>query len=272
MRWLMLVGMLASLSTSLSARAAEAPLLFGVNEGTSGVAGFSDRQEKYQPMAKYLSGILKREVRLESASDLKNLTRSLENSRYDLVLIRPSHISAAAMRDQKYVLVAAAQGDAVAHFIVHKDSPIKAPKDLAGKQLAMPDAIAYPTKIGQAMLRDAKLSPPPNVRLFRVQEAVGYAVENKLIDAGVVISYSKVWKNWEKSGHRAVWRSDKLPYWSIIGSPKLKADQLTKIRDALIALDQNEAGKPILEKIGIKAFVPGNQQAYLDMLKWVEAK
>lgn len=268
MRWLLLAGLLAF----FNAWAAEAPLLFGVNEGTSGVSGFSDRQEKYQPLAKYLSGILKREVRLESASDLKNLTRSLESSRYELVLIRPSHISAAAMRDQKYILVAAAKGDAVAHFIVHKDSPIKAPKDLAGKQLAMPDEIAYPTKIGQAMLRDAKLNPPPSVRLFRVQEAVGYAVENKLIDAGVVISYSKVWKDWEKAGHRAVWSSDKLPYWSIIGSPKLQPEQLTKIRDALVALDSNEAGKPILEKIGIKAFVPGNQQAYLDMLKWVEAK
>ena len=269
MRWLFLI---TGALTSVSVWAAEAPILFGVNEGTSGVVGFSERQEKYQPLANYLSQALTREVRLESASDLKNLTRSMEASRYALVLIRPSHISAAAMRDQKYVLVVAAQGDAVAHFIVHKDSPIKTPQDLAGKQLAMPDEIAYPTKIGQAMLRDAKLTPPPKVRLFRVQEAVGYAVENKLIDAGVVISYSKVWKNWEKSGHRAIWHSDKLPYWSIIGSPKLKPDQLTKIRTALIALEQNEAGKAILEKIGIKAFVPGNQQAYLNMLQWVEAK
>lgn len=262
------VGLLVTFNTW----AAEAPLLFGVNEGTSGVSGFSDRQEKYQPLANYLSNLLQREVRLESASDLKNLTRSLESSRYALVLIRPSHISAAAMRDQKYTLVAAAQGDAVAHFIVHKESPIKNSGDLADKQLAMPDAIAYPTKIGQAMLRDAKLAPPPKVRLFRVQEAVGYAVENKLIDAGVVISYSKVWKDWEKAGHRSVWQSGKLPYWSIIGSPKLKPEQIVKIRAALIALDQSEAGKPMLEKIGVKSFVAGNQQAYLDMLKWVEGK
>ena len=269
MRW---IYVLAGALAAFNIWAAEAPLLFGVNEGSSGVAEFSERQEKYQPLADYLSKILKRELRLESASDLKNLTRSLESSRYALVLIRPSHISAAAMRDQKYSLVAAAQGDAVAHFIVHKDSPIKTPQDLANKQLAMPDEIAYPTKIGQAMLRDAKLKPPPKVRLFRVQEAVGYAVENKLIDAGVVISYSKVWKNWEKTGHRSIWHSDKLPYWSIIGSPNLKPDQINKIRNALIALEQNDQGKAILEKIGIKAFVSGNQQAYLDMLKWIEAK
>ena len=122
------------------------------------------------------------------------------------------------------------------------------------------------------MLRDAKLVPPPKVRLFRVQEAVGYAVENKLIDAGVVISYSKVWKEWAKAGHRSVWQSGKLPYWSIIGSPKLKPEQLAKIRAALVALDKNEAGQAILEKIGVKAFVPGSQQAYLDLLQWVEAK
>lgn len=247
-------------------------LLFGVNEGTSGVSGFNDRQEKYQPLAAYLSKVMSRDVRLESASDLKNLTRSLTTSRYDLVLIRPSHISAAAMRDQRYTLVAAAQGDSIAYFIVHKESPLKSYKDLAGKSLAMPDEIAYPTKIGQAMLRDAALKPAPNVRMFRVQEAVGYAVENKLIDAGVVISYSKVAKDWQKNGHRFLWQSEKLPYWSIIGSPKLKPEQVNKIRDALIALDKTAEGKAMLEKIGIKAFVPGNQQAYLDMLSWIEKK
>lgn len=245
-------------------------LLFGVNEGTSGTSGFGERQEKYMPLANYLSRAVARDVRLESASDLKNLTRSLKASRYDLVFIRPSHISAAGMRDQGYNLVAMVEGEATAHFIVNKASALKTRDDLTGKQIAMPDELAYPTRIGYAMIRDAKFAAPPNVRMFGTQEAVGYAVENGFFDAGVVISYSKVWKNWEKSGHRAIWQSGKLPYWSIICSPKMKPEQITRVREALLVLDKSEDGRAILEKIGVRRFVPGDQQAYLDMLNWIE--
>jgi ABC-type phosphate/phosphonate transport system substrate-binding protein len=256
---------------ALAAQAAEETMLFGVNEGTSGTMGFADRQDKYLPLAAYLGKAVKKQVRLESASNLKNLVRSLDAARYDMLLVRPSHISAAAMRDQKYSLLVSAKGDAVAYFIVHKDSPLKSRKDLKGKRIVMPDEIAYPTKIGQAMLRDEGI-PLSDARLFRSQEAVGYAIENQLSDVGVVISYSKVWKDWEKKGHRTIWQSEKLPYWSIIVSPQVKPEVVSKLREALLALDTTEEGKAILEKIGIQGFVLGNQQAYLDMLAWIEKK
>ena len=241
-----------------------------MNEGTSGSIGFTDRQDKYKPLADYLARTLKRPVLLESASDLKNLTKSLDKAHYGLLLVRPSHISAKAMRDQKYVLVAAAKGDATAQFIVHKDSPLKQPADLKGKSIVMPDDIAYPTWIGLAMLRDVGIGRgQASIRNFRSQEAVGYAVEQKLSDVGVVISYSKVAKDWPGKGHRVMWESKKLPYWSVIGSPKLAPEEVSRIRDALIKLDHSDEGQKILKEIGVKAFVPGDQAAYLDMLKWV---
>lgn len=264
------IGILGLFSWVTVASAAPAPLLFGVNEGSSGSIGFNDRQEKYKPLADYLAKALKRPVTLESASDLKNLAKSLDSARYGLLLIRPSHISAKAMRDQKYVLVAAAKGDTIVHFIVHKDSPLKQPADLKGKSIVMPDDIAYPTWVGLAMLRDIGISrTQADIRNFRSQEAVGYAVENKLSDVGVVVSYSKVAKDWTGKGHRFLWESKKLPYWSVIGSPKLAPDEITKIRESLIALEQNEAGQKVLKEIGVKGFVPGDQAAYLELLKWV---
>lgn len=268
---LKMLAAVAALLVPLALHAAEDSLLFGVNEGTSGTSNFADRQEKYQPLADYLGKNVRKQLKLESASDLKNLVRSLQAARYDMVLIRPSHISAAAMRDQGYSLLASAKGDAVAYFIVHKDSPLKSKSDLQGKRIVMPDEIAYPTKIGLAMLRDVG-NPASDIRLFRSQEAVGYAVEQRLSDVGVVISYSKVWKDWEKNGHRAIWQSEKLPYWSIVVSPKVKPEVVAKLREALVALDTTEEGKKILDKIGVKGFVPGNQQAYLDMLAWVDKK
>ncbi len=245
-------------------------LLFGVNEGTSGSANFQQMQDKYSRLLTHLGGVLKSPMRLESATDLKNLTTSLKKSRFDFLLVRPSHISAKAMRDQKYVLVAAAKGDARTFFIVTKDSPLKTPADIAGKRIAMPDPLAYPTVVGLAMLRNLGLDvKKEQIQFFRVQEAVGYAVENKMVDVGVVVAYSKVAKNWKASGGRVLLESKPVPFWSIIASPKVSEADVGKVRAALIKLDQSDEGKKILKDIGVTAFEAGDAKRYADMLEWV---
>lgn len=244
-------------------------IVFGVNEGSSSTTNFLERQEKYKGLADTLSKALKQPVLLESAADLRSLAKNLNNSRYGLLLVRPSHISAKAMCDQKYVLVASAKGNAVAYFIVPKDSPLKQLADLKGKSVVMPDEMAYPTWIGRAMLRDLGIMDKANIKSMSSQEAVGYVIENHLADAGVVISYSKVAKDWPKAGHRFLAESKKLPYWSVIASPKLSAGKIAKVRDALTQLEAMEEGKKILKDIGVTGFVAGDQKAYLDMLAWV---
>lgn len=259
------------LAAQTVAFAADDALLFGVNEGTSGSADFMERQEKYKGLAEYLSSALKTPVRLESAQDLKSLTNNLKTGRYGLLLVRPSHISAKAIRDQKYTLVASASGDAAAYFIVPNGSALKKPADLNGKRIAMPDQLAYPTRVGLAMLRDIGLSPESQqIQYFRTQEAVGYAVEKKLVDAGVIISYSKVAKEWTKNGHAIMWQSRKLPFWSVIASPKLSPQTVDAVRAALLKLNGTPQGDKILGNIGVKSFVAGDQQSYLDLLAWVK--
>ena len=99
-----------------TATGAESGFLFGVNEGTSGNVSFAERQEKYQGLADYLAKSIGKPLKLESAQNLASLTGNLQKSRYGLLFVRPSHISAKATRDQHYVLVASAKGDAYAYF------------------------------------------------------------------------------------------------------------------------------------------------------------
>ena len=265
------LAIVAGMSSEALALEERNTLLLGVNEGTSGSANFVERQEKYKGLAEYLERTLKKPVRLESAQNLSSLTANLKNSRYDLLFVRPSHISAKAMRDQNYTLVASAKGDAHTYFIVSNNSPVKQPGDIHGKRIAMPDPLAYPTRSGLAMLRDIGIVPEKeNIRYFSSQEAVGYAVEKNLIDVGVIVSYSKVAKDWKTKGSPIVLESKNLPFWSIIASPKIGQNEIAKIRTALISLQDNEAGKKIMENIGVKSFVAGNQQAYLELLAWVK--
>lgn len=268
LRWLLMSLLFLA---AHGATASDDNLLLGVNEGSSGSADFQQRQSKYKPFADYLSTVVKKQVMLESAQDLKSLKKNLQSGRFGLLMVRPSHISAAAMRDQKYVLVAAAKGSAVTSFIVHKDSALKKPSDLAGKSIAMPDVNAYPSRVGLAMLNEAGLKAESlNIRNFRTQEAVGYSVEQKLVDVGVVVSYSNVAKEWEGKGHRILFKSKPLPYWSIIASPKLSPETVSKVRAALLKLNDTPEGEATLKAIGVSAFEAGNQQEYMDLLTYLK--
>ncbi|MEW5770081.1 MAG: phosphate/phosphite/phosphonate ABC transporter substrate-binding protein [Pseudomonadota bacterium] len=253
--------------------ASAAGLLFAVNEGTSSSADALFRNEKYASLAAYLSRAVGKTVKAETSNILPILIRNVERQRYDVLLVRPSHIAARAMRDHGYRLLVAAKGESKVHFIVRGDSPMRSLRDLRGRFVVFPEDLAYPSAIGLAVLRDAGIDPKAGrMQYMNRQEAVGYAVQQGLADAGVVISYSKVAKSWEKEGGRFLHTKDKLPYWSIVVSPKVSAETTERLRAALLALDQSPRGREILKRIGIAGFVPGEQGAYLDMLNWVEGR
>lgn len=243
-------------------------VLFGIAEGVAEQASFADMQDKYQGLADYLGRVLKRKVVLESSQNIKSAAANLAKDRYDLMYVRPSNLTARALRDNKYQLVAMAKGDFSANFIVRKDSPFKKPQDIFGHVIAMPESGALMTKVGLATLRDlGEKITPQQVRYTRYQEAVGFMVENKFADVGVVAPGQV--KAWEKKGGVVLFKSKKVPFWSIIASGKIPKDEVLKMQKALIEMEATEEGKKILEKIGVKGWVAGNPQEYIDMLTWL---
>jgi ABC-type phosphate/phosphonate transport system substrate-binding protein len=265
------VTWLFCLMLSATAFAAPDTILFAVNEGTSSSTDAVFRTDKYADLARHLSAAVGKNVKMETSNILSIVIRNLERQRYDVLLIRPSHISAKAMRDHGYRLLAVAKGESKLHFLVKQDSPLKTLKDVEGRFLVMPEKSAYPTNLALAVLRDEKIKPG-RVQLMDRQEAVGYAVKEGLADVGVVISYSKVAKEWEKEGGRFLYTKDKLPFWSVIVSPKVTETTAAKLKQALLDLDKTPSGQEMLKKVGVPGFVGGNQQVYLDMLKWVEGR
>ena len=270
-RWL---GAAAILLTALCTNQAQADMkssvVLSINEGTSGSSDFLTMQDKYRPLADYLTRKIKLQVKLESATTLKLVLIGLEKHHFELLLVRPSHIAAKAMRDYHYQLAAAADGQSTAYFIIKPDSTLKSLKDLKGKRIAMPDPDAYPTHIGLAMLKQAGVPiGPDTVAYSRSQEAVGYAVKQGFVAAGVVISYSKVFKNWEKEGGRVLTASPALPFWGILAHPDMPPALLAQIRQALIDLKDTDEGKAILHGMGISGFVAGDPNSYANMLKFL---
>jgi phosphonate transport system substrate-binding protein len=243
-------------------------LLMGIAEGVAEQTGFGEMQDKYQPLADYLGRTLKTKVALESSQNIKSAMLNLGKGRYDLMFCRPSNVAAKAIRDNQYQLVAMVKGDFTASFIVRKDHTFKKNEDILPLTIAMPEQNSLMAKVGFATLRDMGAKPDPKkIRFTQYQEAVSFMVENKFVDVGVVAPAQA--KAWEKKGGVTLFKSKKLPFWSIIASPKVSKADVANMQKALIEMENSEDGKKILAKIGVKGWVGGNPQDYVDMLTWL---
>ena len=260
----LILGLLSQ--TSMAAHA-DSGIMMGINDGAAEQQGFLSTQEKYQILANYLGKAIKKPIRVESSQNLKSSAENLKKGRYALFFSKPSNVAAKAIKEQNYELVAMAKGAFVVQFITNKDSGLKKPEDIRGKRIAIPKG-TFMEKAGLATLRDMKLTPAPqNIQAAKFQDAVAFMVEKKFADVGMVAP--AVGKEWEKKGGTILFESKKMPFWSIIASPSVSPQEVAKLREALIGMENSDEGKAVMAKIGVKGFVPGNKQEYLDLLPWM---
>ena len=245
-----------------------ANVLFGIAEGVAQQSSFGDLQDKYQPLADYLGHVLKAKITLESSQSIKSALANLAKDRYQLMFCRPASVTAKAIRDDKYQLVAMGDGKNGANFIVRKDSGFKNPQDILSHTIAMPQPDTFIAKVGLATIRDmgGKLAPG-QVHYAHYQEAINFMVENKFVDIGVVAPVMV--KPWLAKGGVVLFKSKNLPFWAIIASPKVSKDEVRKMQKALLDMGNTDEGIKMLAKIGVKGWLAGNPQDYVDMLTWL---
>jgi phosphonate transport system substrate-binding protein len=108
------------------------------------------------------------------------------------------------------------------------------------------------------------------VRSMRDQAAIGWSVENKMYDVGVVNSASGVARNWEKNGGRVIAASRDQINMPLIASPGLPPARVARLRAAVLALDSTDSGRAILKKINLPAgFRETPREEFLAFLKWL---
>jgi len=244
--------------------------VLAINEGASGSLTATDiifRYEEFKPVLEKALGVPVTLLAVRSAKELRN---GVATGAYTLVMSRPADVLAEAIRDHGYQAVVTAKEPAYALFIVNKDSPLKTIADIKGKRIVTPDRYAYMWRIANAMMRDNSISlEKEQVRNMGDQAAIGWSLEGRFFDVGVVSSTSGVGRTWEKNGGRVLARSREVPNTPIIASSKISPAQIQRLRATLVALGSTESGAAFLKKIGVNGFRETSSQAFLDLLKWL---
>jgi phosphonate transport system substrate-binding protein len=265
--------LVCTLPFPLSAQTKDARLFMAISEGTSGSINATEAVEKYRPLADALSKAAGVPVIVNLVRNFDALEKGMKQGDFDLVLARPSDYPARGVRDYGYALVATSKPDGQCFFIVERDSKLKTIADARGKFMMFPEKIAYMTKFCSAELRDKGFNlDKENVKYAKEQGAVGWAVEKKMADLGGVASYSGVGKNWEKSGQRILHKSGPQPYFPLIAHKRVSAERVAKMQKALTTLGDNDAGKKVLQTIGIQGYQVEDSQRLLALLAWLEKR
>src|SRR5712691_12149670 len=245
-------------------------VVLAINEGASGNLTATDIVFRYEEFKPVVEKALSAPVTLVAVRNAKELRNAVATGAYTLVMSRPADVLAEAIRDHGYQAVVAAKEPAYALFIVNKDSPLKAIADIKGKSIVTPDRYAYVWRIANAMMRDNRISmEKEQVRSMGDQAAIGWSMEGRFFDVGVVSSTSGVGRTWEKNGGRVLARSPEVPNTPIIASRKISAAQIQKLRATLVALESTASGAAVLKKIGVNGFKESSSQTFLDLLKWL---
>ena len=247
-------------------------LSFAVSEGASSAIDPLSAVNKYLPLAEALGKAIGQRVIVSLVRSFDDLELGMKKDEFDLVMARPSDYPGRGVRDYGYSLIATAKPDGRCFFVVEKSSLLNKLEDIRGKQIMFPERAAFMTKFCGAELRDhgIDIKKEPYVRYAKEQGAIGWSVENKLIDVGIVASFSPVGKNWEKNGNRILHKASPQPYFPLVASKRVPAEKIAKMQKALADLGTTAEGKKVLSLLGIDGFNIESKERLLNLLTWIE--
>jgi phosphonate transport system substrate-binding protein len=211
-------------------------LTLGISEAVSYKLAGKESDDRFNLLANDLAKALSVRIKIEKIPSYSQLAAGLQSQAYDLAFIHPAHHAIHGLKSGHYQLAAVSKAHLGyrANFLVHKNSSMTAPEDLAGKKIYLPDADSITAWMARAAFAELQKNMPqrPVFLPLRYQDAIRVAVEHKLGDAGATASASEV-KEWLASGHRVLFATRSVPIKQFIVNVK-HSSQTPLVRDFLL--------------------------------------
>ena len=215
----------------------------------------------YQPFRSYLARELGRPVEIFTAKDFPSFHRDTLAGSFDLVLTA-AHLARLAQRDAGWLPLAHYTEDNRATLLTSKSQPITAPKDLAGRKVAVANRTALVVIIALHWLAEKGLRPGRDFEILGVPtfSAAAHAVQSGEAALGIVSTATlKQVPPSVAAGVQVFQELPSIPYtWAI--APALHAEG-PRVREVLVRFtDQLPEGKKFYDATNHGAIEPMSEE------------
>ena len=197
--------------------------------------------KRLAPLINYLSLYLKRPVSLKLSKNMPGAIKDVANGKVELAYLTPvAYIRAHETGDSQIIVKTRTNNKASFQLmiVVREDSPIKTVEELAGRSFAFGDEAALLQRavvVGSGI----SLEKMGSYEFLGHYDNIVRAVLYGEFDAGILKDTSAY--KWQGKGIRILYSSPELPPFNITASRKVDVELLSKLKQAFLRLDINNA-------------------------------
>ena len=206
----------------------------------------------WTPILKEVSAKSGLNLTFTTAKNIPTFEQRLAKGEYDLSYMNPYHYTVFS-KDPGYVAFAKRKNQKIQGILVaRKDSPIKSLEELKGKTLAFPAPAAFAaTILPQANLKLKGIDFTP--QYVSSHDSVYLSVSKKLfpVGGGVKRTFNSTDPS-VRNNLKVLWETKGYTPHAFAAHPKIPKNDLAKVQQAFISLNNTAQGKQLLKSIAIK--------------------
>ncbi len=198
----------------------------------------------FAPLRDYLQTRLHRPVILLTAPNYETYMQRAAAYEYDLYFTAP-HMAALAENESGYRRVSLMNRELRGYVLIRQDSTIRTLHDLQDHVIAMPEATAIITILGESLLQEHGLIPGKNIRVEYTpshNNAI-HALSSSKADAAIVSGgiYDATPPD-KRAGLTVLTKTKSLSYVMFMASPKLPEQEYTDLCKVMLQFTANGPG------------------------------
>ena len=210
-------------------------------------------EKKYAPVAVAFSELLKKPVKLGTASGMDKFRYRVKNGDFDIALIPPLDI--VPIVDEGGYIPLARRSSKSASIVVTEDSAIKQVEDLQGKTLGLPAGTPV-SIILQLLLREQGFVGGKLIHIeeFKNVQACLHKLLLKSVDAcgspseiGIGL---KAFQNKMGIKFQTIMKTRAFPHMLFVAHPRLSLTERKTLAHAILGQDETEQGQKLRPTIG----------------------
>lgn len=234
-----------------------------------------EQMDRFRPLAEYLSERIGMPVKLTMLSRYGNIVERIENKDVDAAFLGSFTGALASAQLGMIPIVRPINLDGSStywgYLFVRKDSGIEEVEQMRGRRLALVErattaGFVFPVAYFKQQGVDVDGEFFSDVQFWGSHDACIQAVLEGRADIGA--AKNTVWEHLGQEDRRIeddleiLAMSPKVPSNGLLVSPDVNAEIRERIKTVLLGLEDDPAGKSVLEQLRFEGFVPTDRQSY----------